>query len=361
MNTNVELLQAFAEAPGAPGAESAVRHLFRDTIGHLGEIRYDALGSVSCVRGTQTENAPRVLVTAHMDEVGFAVQSITPSGFLKIVALGGWWTHNLLAQRVRILTQGGDEVLGVIASRPPHFLTEAQRDKVVSIDQLFVDIGASSREEVETEFGISLGDAIVPDSAFTLFGKGNYAVCKAFDNRVGCAAMTQALLNLGNTALPCELVVAGTVQEEVGCRGAVTMAAQVMPDIAIILEGTPADDTPGFDLTEAQGVVGKGPQIRLLDPTALMHRKLVQFVRDTAETAEIPHQVAVRRSGGTDAKSIHVSGEGVPCVVIGVPARYIHSHNSIVDLADYQALVDLVIALVKNLDAATVNRLRSWE
>ncbi len=358
---NLELLKAFAEAPGAPGSETAVRRLFRETLQHVAPVHTDGMGNASCIHPNSPPEAPRVLITAHMDEVGFAIQSITPQGFLKIIALGGWWTHNLLAQRVTVLTQRGARILGVVGSKPPHFLAEGQRDKVLPIEQIFIDIGATSRQEAEEVYGVALGDAIVPDSAFTPFGNGQMAVCKAFDNRVGCAAMTQVMLDLAQETLPCELVAAATVQEEVGCRGAIVVGNTLVPDIAIVLEGTPADDTPGFDASESQGALGNGPQIRLMDPTALMNRPLVELIRATAKAENITHQIAVRRSGGTDAKSIHASGEGVPTVVIGVPARYIHSHNSIIRLADYQRMVDLVKAVIRQCDAATCSRLRQYD
>jgi endoglucanase len=299
------------------------------------------------------------MLTAHMDEVGFAVQSVTKQGFIKFVALGSWWTHTLLAQRVRILTASGREIPGVIGSTPPHFLTDAQRSNVLPVEQLFIDVGAGSREEAMEEFGIQLGDPIVPFSEFTPMANPHLYMSKAFDNRVGCAAMVQAVQAVHGEKLGCTVVAVGTVQEEVGCRGAVPAAHLARPDVAIILEGTPADDAPNAE-AEAQGVLGKGPQVRLLDPSALMHRPLVEFVLKTARKEKIAHQVAVRRGGGTDAKSIQLAHDGVPCVVIGVPARYIHSHHSIIDLRDYLATVKLATALLRRLDARQVERLRSW-
>ena len=221
------------------------------------------------------------------------------------------------------------------------------------MEQLFVDIGASSLEEVQ-KLGISLGDPIVPVSEFTPMANPDLVLCKAFDNRVGCAVMIETMLRLKKESLNSSLVAVGTVQEEVGCRGAVTAAAAVKPDVALIMEGTPADDTPGMDVGEAQGAIGGGPQIRLLDPTALMNRPLVEFIRSVAKKEKIPHQIAVRRSGGTDAKSIHLAGDGVPCVVVGVPARYIHSHNSMISLTDYENTIRLMVEVIKALDGKSV-------
>lgn len=294
------------------------------------------------------------MLTAHFDEVAFAVQSITKRGYLKMVPLGGWWTHNLLAQRVTVQTRSGRSILGVIASTPPHFLAESQREKVLPIDQLFVDVGARDQAEAIGDFGIALGDPMVPVSEFTPLANPDLVLCKAFDNRAGCGVMIESMQRLKNQSLPCAVTAVGTVQEEIGCRGATTAVAQVNPDVALILEGTPADDTPGMDLSEAQGALGLGPQLRLMDPTAMMNRPLVDFVQRTAHAVGIPCQLAVRRTGGTDARSIHLHGTGVPSIVIGVPARYIHSHNSLLHLGDYEHTIQLVVEVLKRLDAATV-------
>ncbi|MES2709824.1 MAG: M42 family metallopeptidase [Verrucomicrobiota bacterium] len=352
----VRLLRELTEAHGVPGAEDAVRRIFCRELKESGEMSADRLGSVACAGKGE---GPRVLVAGHFDEVGFAVQNITTKGFLKIVALGGWWTHTLVAQRVRILTRGGREILGVVGSTPPHFLGEAARDRVLPLDQLYVDIGAVSRAEAEA-WGVSLGDAVAPDSAFTaMAGEGVY-LAKAFDNRCGVAAAIQTMRALAGESLPCRLIAAGSVQEEVGCRGSVTLGALTSPDVALVMEGTPADDTPGMNAAESQGELGQGVQIRLLDPSAIMNRRLVDFVVDTAKAEGIPHQVAVRRSGGTDAKSLQFTQQGVPCVVLGTPARYIHSHNSLIQINDYLAAVRLTMAVARRLDVAAVAGFTDW-
>ena len=354
----ISLLRELTEAHGVPGSEDAVRAIFRRRIEGCGAIATDKLGSIACERPGPA-GSPRVLVAGHCDEVGFAVQNITPRGFLKIVGLGGWWTHTMLAQRVRILTRSGREVLGVIGSTPPHFLSDSQKEKLLPMDQLAIDIGAGSRDEAEA-WGVRAGDPVAPFSEFTPLANPDMFVSKAFDNRCGVAASIQSMLILRETPLPCTLIAAGSVQEEVGCRGAQTLGALTTPDIALVMEGTPADDTHGADLSESQGRVRGGVQIRVLDPTAIMNRRLVQLVADTARAEGIPHQMAVRKSGGTDAKSFQFTGTGVPCVVLGVPARYIHSHNSIIDVNDYLSVVRLVCAVVKQLDAATVAGFTAW-
>jgi endoglucanase len=353
----VSLLKELTEAHSVSGHEDEVRAIFVDELEACGELSTDRNGSVFCDAGGE---GPRVLVAGHMDEVGFLVQNITPDGFIQFLAIGGWWEHNLLSQRVEILTRGGDKVLGVVASRPPHFLPEAQRRQVMSIDQMFIDVGAVSRRDAVENFGISLGDPIAPVSAFTALGREDVFMAKAFDNRVGMAGAIQAGQILAQSKHPNRLLLCGTVQEEVGLRGAKTAASYAQPDVAIILEGPPADDAPGFARSECQGRLGGGVQIRLYDPSAITNPRLARLAIETARAEGIPHQVTVRRSGGTDAGSFHVANEGVPSIVLGVPARYIHSHNAIIDLNDYLHLVSLTIALVRRLDAETVEGLVTY-
>jgi len=353
----VSLLKELTEAHSVSGHEDEVRAIFIDELSDCGELSADRNGSVFCEVG---DVGPRVLVAGHMDEVGFMVQNITADGFIQFVAIGGWWEHNLLSQRVEILTRSGEKILGVVASRPPHFLPESQRRQVMTIDQMFIDVGADSRRDVVERFGISLGDPIAPSSGFTEIGRDDCFMAKAFDNRVGMAGTIQAGQILSQSVHPNRLVLCGTVQEEVGLRGAKTAANFSKPDVAIILEGPPADDTPGFARADCQGRLGGGVQIRMFDPTAITNPRLARLAIETAVEEGIPHQVTVRRSGGTDAGAFHLANEGVPSIVLGVPARYIHSHNAIIDVNDYLSMLALTIALVRKLDDETVEGLVSY-
>lgn len=346
------LLKELTEAHSVPGHEDEVRAIFCDELGGLGEISADRSGSVFC---TLPGDGPRVMIAGHMDEVGFMVQNITPDGFLQFLPLGGWWEHNLLSQRVEVLTRSGAKIPGVIASKPPHFLGAQQRREVMPIEQMFIDVGAGSRSEVEGDLGIALGDPVAPSVPFVAMGVEDRFMAKAFDNRVGMAAAIQAGQVLADDgSAPNELILCGTVQEEMGTRGARTAAHHTTPDVVIVLEGPPADDIPGFPRVESQGRLGGGVQIRMFDPSAIGNPRLAHLAIETACEAGIPHQVAVRRSGGTDAAAFHLANEGIPCVVLGTPARYIHSHNAIIDVNDQLALVALTVALAKRLDEKTV-------
>jgi endoglucanase len=346
------LLKRLGEAHGAPGSEDAVRHVFREELGSR-SIRCDGIGNLFCMKpGSAT--VPRVMLAAHMDEVGFVVQTISKSGLIKFSPLGGWWSHTLPAQRVRILTRSGLEILGVIGAKPPHFLQENEREKVMKIDDMFIDVGAGAREEVIQELGINLGDPIVPFSPFTPMSNPDLFICKACDDRLGVALVIQTIQTLETLEHPNTAIAVGTVQEEVGVRGAQTAPFLGKPDAAIVLEGTPADDLPGVPEDEQQGVLGRGVQIRVLDPSAIMNRKFVDLALELAGQHQIPHQVAVRKSGGTDARAIHLHGSGIPTLVLGVPARYIHTHNSIANIQDYCSALELTLQLVQAMDAGTV-------
>ncbi len=351
-----DLLRRLTLAAGPPGSEDAVRAIVREELDGIGSIAYDRLGSLLCEK-RGTSDAPRIAIDAHLDEVGFMVQSIGDEGHLSFVALGGWWEHVLPAQRVDIVTDGG-LVPGVIGATPPHFLAASDRKRLVDLKNMFIDVGASTVDEV-AELGIRVGDSIVPRGEWIEFHADGVLSSKAFDNRAGVGLVCETMRSLAERDHPNTVVGITAVQEEVGCRGAKTASAVASPDAAIVLEGTPADDLPGF--APRQGVLRGGPQVRLFDPTAIGSRRLVRLVEETAAAEEIPIQLAVRRSGGTDAKSIHTHDRGVPTVVVAVPARYIHTSVSVIHWDDYTAAHRLVLALIDRLDAAAVAELTRFE
>lgn len=354
--TSKELLGRLSHAAGAPGAEDEVRDIVRTTLAGVGTIRYDKLGSLLCEKRGEADS-PRVVVDSHMDEVAFMVQSISDEGKLAFVPLGGWWGHVLLGQRVDIVTEKA-KVPGVVGSKPPHFLTPEERKKVIELDKMYIDVGASKRSEVE-ELGIRLGDAIVPSAEFREMGVEGVLSGKALDNRVGVSLMCETMLALADREHPNTVIGAGCVQEEIGLRGAGTASELVRPDVGLVLECTPADDLPGHDVRQA--ILGNGPQLRLFDPTAISNRRLARFVQAVADECEVQIQTAVRRTGGTDAGSIHRSRSGVPTVVLGVPARYIHSHVSVMQWRDYGAARKLIAELVVRLDADRVEELTRFD
>jgi len=351
-----DLLRRLSLAAGPPGGEDEVRRLVRERLGGIGSIDHDRLGSLLCeLRGTA--ETPRVVLDSHLDEVAFMIQSISAEGRLAFVTLGGWWGHVLMGQRVDVLS-GAGKLSGVIGCKPPHFLGPAEREKVLPPESMYIDLGSTSRAQVE-DLGVRVGDLAVPASGFEEMPIPGVLSGKALDNRVGVALMCEALAALTVREHPNTVIGVATVQEELGARGAATATRLARPDVAIVLECTPADDLPGA--SERQAILGAGPQIRWYDPTALSNRRLVRLTEEIANRAKVPIQLAVRRSGGTDAGRIQLSGTGVPTVVIGVPARYIHSHVSLLHWDDYVAARRLVIELATSLDAARVDALTRFD
>ena len=349
MNESKALLAKLSNAAGTPGNEGEIRDIIRQELQPHAEFSYDRLGSLIC-RRKAGKDSPKIMLAGHMDEVGFIVRLITKDGFLKFHNLGGWWGHTVLAQRVVIKTAAGDAP-GIIGAKPVHYLKAKQRDQVMELTEMHIDVGATDREEAMEMFGIRPGDHIVPDTRFTEMKNPRLVSGKAFDDRVGVALFINVLQQLAAEELPNDLYAVGTTQEEVGTRGADTAVEMVDPEVAIILEGSPADDTPGFNRDESQGELGKGPQIRLFDPTMIANQRFTRYVIETAETLGIPYQTAVRTSGGTDGRPIHVHKAGVPTIVIAPPVRYIHSHVSLLNLDDYEQTLKLLLALVRGLDA----------
>lgn len=351
--TSVELLAELTQADALPGHEQEVRQIFNSRLKGIGGIQRDRLGSIFCTKSGNAEK-PRILLDSHMDEVGFIVQNVTAAGYVKFLPIGGWWAHTLLAQRVNILTKHG-KVAGVIGSTPPHLLNAASRDQVMDIKDLYIDIGADTAEQAMGEYGVKPGCPIAPYGPFMPMKNPKLFSAKAFDNRVGVGLAIETLQQLSDH--PNTVIASGSVQEEVGLRGARTVAAVVEPDVAIVLEGPPADDLPGVSSDTLQGKLGGGVQIRLYDPTMIANPRLAEIMIETATAHQIPHQIAVRTSGGTDGGAIHQTGRGVPSIVLGVPARYVHSHVSIINLDDYRAALDLLLRLIPKLDSAVVDSL----
>lgn len=354
MDEREQLLRQLTEAAGVPGYEEEVRAVLRRYLEGIAEITQDRLGSF-VARLPGPPGGPRVLLAGHMDEIGFMVRHITDEGFLRCVPLGGWWAQVVLGQRLEVLTKRG-RVIGVTGAKPPHLMDQEERSKLVPLKDLYIDVGATSREEVEA-MGIRLGDPVVPVSPFTPMAKPGAYLGKAFDNRVGCALMVEALRQMAQEPHPNELYGVGTVQEEVGLRGAKTSAHVVEPDVALILEVDIAADVPGIKPEEWAVRLGKGPSLLLYDSRMIPNLRLRDLVIETAEAEGIPLQYSAMTGGATDGAMIHIHAAGVPCVVLGVPTRHIHSHTGIIWRDDYERTLQLVLALVRRLDRATVDAL----
>lgn len=351
----LELLQEITDASGVSGYEGEIRDIIKKHLEGITQIEMDNLGSIICKKTGKSDN-PKIMLAGHMDEIGFMVKLITDEGFIKFSPLGGWWNQVMLSQRVIIKGTKGD-IPGIIGSKPPHILTDEERNKVVDRKDMFIDVGAKNADEVREDFGIRPGDPIVPDSKFQVLKNGKTYLAKAWDDRIGCAMFIDTIKALVNMEHPNTVYGVGTVQEEVGLRGARTSAYIVKPDVGIALESGIASDVPGGKKEEAQEALGKGPAILLYDASMIPNLKLRDLFIDTAKEQNIPFQVDVMERGGTDAGSIHINMAGVPSIVIGVPCRYIHSHSGIIHRDDYDNAIKLLVSVINKLDADTVKKL----
>jgi putative aminopeptidase FrvX len=350
------LLRDLADAPGPPGAEEAVRRIMvREMRPFADSIEYDGLGSVIAMLGA---SGPKIMIDAHMDEVGGMIRRVTPDGFLTMQMLGGWLDQALVGQRWIIIGSKGP-VHAVTGIRDIHVLPQNDRSQVFPRDSLFLDVGARTAGETAA-MGISPGDPVVPDSPFVTVGNGQSYMGKAWDDRVGCAVMLEVLRHLKGQAHHNRLAVVASVQEEVGLRGALAAVALVKPDAGIALEGGLAGDVPGAKPEETQSRFGQGPVLLLYDTTTLPNRQFVRLVRETAQAEGLPIQLDLAEGYGEDSAAIQRSGGGVPTITLAVPVRYMHVHTGIINRQDFDQTVELLVALVQRLDGPAVARLRNF-
>jgi len=351
----ISVLKRMLESFGPSGFERETSRVIK---GHMqaysDEVVADRLGSLVFVAKGRLKR-PHVLLAGHIDEIGFVISGIDEkTGFLSFNPLGGWWDQVLLSQRVVVRTENGD-LDGVIAAKPPHLLSEEERKKVVEKDKMYIDIGATSGEEA-AQIGVKVGDPAVPWSPFSLMRDGKIAMGKAFDDRIGAFVMMEALRRIKENGVvhPNTVYGAATVQEEVGLRGAQTVAHLVDPDVGIVLEVDISGDVPDIKPYEAPAKMGEGPGLVTYDRSMIPNQPLKEFVIETAKEAGIPLQLSQVARGGTDAGRIHLNRVGCPSVVITVPTRHIHSHVGLLSLDDTENAVKLVVELVKRLDEETV-------
>jgi putative aminopeptidase FrvX len=350
------LLQSLADAPGPSGYEEEVRAIMvRELKPFATQMSYDGLGSVIAQHGT---SGPRIMLDAHMDELGGIVRRITPEGFLSMQMVGGWLDQALLGQRWVILGSKGT-VHAVTGIRDIHVLPQDERNKVFPRNDIFLDVGAKNAADVAA-LGIEPGDPVAPDAPFAALNGSQRYLGKAWDDRVGCAVVIEVMRRLAAEGHRNILIVAATTQEETGVRGAHTAADVVHPDIGIAIEGGVAGDVPGARPEETQARLGAGPGVFLYDSSEQPNRRLVSLIRETAKIEKIPLQFDLVSGYGDDSSAIQASNGGVPVVNIVVPVRYTHAHNGIMDRSDFDRTVDLIVALIKRLDSATVKRVRDF-
>ena len=351
--TALSLISDLSNARGAPGFEEEVLAVIRRYGEGLGEWTEDSMRNLYLHRTGWKENKPVLMLDAHTDEVGFMVRAIRPNGTLDFVTLGGWVASSVSAHRVMVKTKLGDWVSGVIASKPPHFLSEAERKLAPDISQMVIDIGAKSNKEVIEDYQISMAAPIVPDVSLEYCQRRDIMIGKAFDDRLGCAVILSTLRELESIDLPFNIICAFSSQEEMGLRGARVTAQVINPKLSIAFEGCPADDTV-LEPYLVQTALKKGPMLRHIDSSMITNPRFQRFALDIAREKAIPVQEAVRTGGSTDGGVIHTTFMAVPTIVIGVPVRYIHSHHGIASYSDYEDSVRLASELIRSLDEKTI-------
>jgi endoglucanase len=360
LDATAQLMRDLTEAPGPSGFEEAVREIVVDAYEALGAtIEYDGLGSVAATLPSSPEG-PRVMVTAHLDEVGLMVQHVTPDGFILVKNLGGWLDQAFPDQRWTVLGRNGP--VPALSGLPTvHVTPPAQRGRVWALTEVFLDVGARSAAEVAA-LGVRPGDGVAPMSPFTVLPNGRYAA-KAWDDRVGLAVMIAASrrIRAEGIRLPARVVWVATVQEEIGLRGAQTSVDLARPDLGISVEAGVAADYPGIGPSQAQERLGGGPGIFLLDSSMIPNRKLRDFFFAVAEEEGIPLQPDVLTGYGEDGAEIQRYDTGRPSVNMTVPTRYLHAHTGIIQRSDFDQAVELLIQVLTRLDGPTVAELGSFD
>lgn len=319
-----ELIKKLVETPAPSGYEKAVRDLIRGEIEPLAdEITVDALGNLIARKGSRSENGLRIMLAAHMDEIGLIVTHVDENGFVRFTRIGGVYARNLIGGRVRFL----NGVMGVIGGEPMD-----SAEKVHPFEKLFIDVGATSRENCP----VKVGDIAVFERTFMELG--DRYVAKAMDDRIAVAVLIEVMRRLDGS--PHEIYFVFTTQEEVGTRGAKTAAYHIDPDLGLAVDVTSTGDTPKSKRMEV--ALGKGPAIKVHDTGMFADPRIVRLLADTAERLDMPYQLEILEGGWTDAAAIQLTRAGVLAGCISIPCRYVHSPSEMVDRGDVEAAVRLL-------------------
>lgn len=344
---HVRLIKALSNAPGPSGFEDAVLQIVRSALETICAFEEDKVRNLYIYRRNHTGKKPVLMLDAHGDEVGFMIHSIRPNGTLRFVGLGRMDPRGLEASELLVRNIDGEYIRGTIGLRPPHF-SNGNTGAPLTLQSLSIDIGARSAQEAIEDFRIGIGEPVVPATVCNFDEKHGLFFGKAFDCRIGVAALIETLRRLDGLDLPFDVVGVISAQEEVGDRGIRVAVEKVKPDIAICFEGCPVDDT----FTESyaiQTALKCGPMFRYLDNSVICSPRFQRWVLNTAKERDIPVQASVREGGGNNGAVINLSGSGVPVVVAGVPVRYIHSMTGITAYEDFETTAQLVTILAEAL------------
>lgn len=349
---DLKLIKEMALAKGISGYEKEASRVMKSYLEECTDaIEYDTLGSIIGIKkGTDDVS---FLMTGHIDEIGFVVREIDESGYIKVNPVGGWMGQNLPSSLMTITTREGKELVGVFGSLPPHGKSVEERNKVVDPKDAFIDIGVKDKQEA-IDLGIRIGDPITPKSEFNVLANEKYIMCKAFDDRIGACVVIDVLRNLKGEKTKATIYGAGTVQEEVGLRGAKTVGQMVNPDIAIALDVTFSKDLPG---EKGNVKLGCGAVLSVMDGSVIAHTGLLHEMETICQEEGIAFELDMITAGGTDSGELSKVGKGVINMTLSLPSRYMHSHHTVVHQDDYDATVKLLTAFVRKLDRNLVNKI----
>jgi putative aminopeptidase FrvX len=349
-----ELYRELVELPGVAGHEKYVRQYMKSRMEPIVETIYqDKLGSIfGCVN--EHSDGPTVMIAGHMDEVGAMVTEITDKGYLKMIPIGSINPPIMLSQQMQVVLDDGSAVFGVVGAKPPHLLRDDATKQVASFDDFLLDIGADSHQHAQ-DLGVRVGQQIVFRNQYQVTKDGKKIFSKAWDDRFGSGMALDILESVDPSMLPCRLVAGGNVQEEVGLRGAKTASHLIKPDFFIAVDCSPCADT--FEESETGGSLGKGFMIRFYDPRCILHQGVKRFIEETAKKHQIRYQY-YRSLGGTDAAEVQLQGDGILVCTIGMPARYIHSTTSMIHTDDVEAVKNIILAMIGELDRQKIEEIR---
>ena len=353
----LQMIRELSDAPGAPGFEDEVVAVARRWCAPIGQMKEDFLRNLYIHRKENHGDRPVVMLDAHSDEVGLVIHSIKPNGTLRFLMLGSWNKNALIGTKVLVRNALGEYIPGIIAAKPVHFMTAAEKETAMNdISNMVIDVGATSYADAVENFHVRMGEPVVPDTKFYYDEKRDLMFGKGFDCRIGCAALIEALRRLEGKELPCDVIAVLSTQEELGPRNSKVTVHHIHPDIAIVMEGCPADDT----FTEPyaiQTALRKGPMFRHLDVSAICAPRYQRWALDLAAKKGIPVQESVRQGGGNNAASIQTALVGAPSIVCGVPVRYAHAPNCISTCYDLEKSIEMVIALLENITPEMIGTL----
>ena len=338
---------ALSDAFGPSGMEDEVSALVQKELNGVLELKEDKMRNVRGVLNPENKG-PKIMLDAHMDEVGLIVQAVKPNGTMRFLPIGGMTANNLPSSLFTVQTKDGSRyVKASVAAKPPHFMSQAERAAALAVEDMVLDCGSVSAEETAGHYGLGIGCFAAPAVKADYDAEKGVFFGKAYDCRIGVAAEIETLKRLQGRKIPAQVQASFSVQEEVGERGIFANYKDLQSDLMICVEGCPADDTFQEPYL-IQAALFKGPMLRNFDRCMITHPRFQRYAVELARANGIPVQESVRSGGGTNSGPVHQ--EGVPCIVIGIPVRYIHSHHCWCTAHDYEAAVELAVKICENVD-----------